>query len=468
MNDAYLQPRLDRRSTGRWPASNTLVVAGLILTVLLVMFRPTAVIAELPAEALVYVDSDESQSYNVKLVQTPIQRDYDIVLKGKKTPEKISLTGIAVVDLLSAVGSDKLDPSKVPYLKVRLGNSDAYSYLIALNGGASSTPPPIVLKSGNRPGRGSFQIPAIVPGQPMTDPIFEAQMIPFNAKKDSLQLVPMKGKIFSVDLTHGKRNSKGQIKYTAKAVDAPGGAVSYKWYSFDGAGNASEVSTKSTWTTTNAKGTPQTNYVRVVVSTPDGSTGTAADDYVSSRVDDGAKSDPGYGNDNGTGTGTGNGTGGGTVPGTYPGTGVTPTVPTSPSTPAPPTTTTTPAPTTPTPPTTTPTPETTTPTPSTSSGTTVDNSNLANVAQNYTSSSPLTTVNGVLLSKPTVAPTAAPSEGGGGAGAANGLTPLAQSAATLAESIFQPVDDPGDLWPYLVTLLFALGLTGGVREWMNP
>jgi hypothetical protein len=81
----------------------------------------------------------------------------------------------------------------------------------------------------------------------------------------------------------------------------------------------------------------------------------------------------------------------------------------------------------------------------------------------------MTAVNGVLLSKPTVSPTAEPSGGGGGgAGAANGLTPLQQSAATLAESIFQPVDDPGDLWPYLVTLLFALGLTGGVREWMNP
>ncbi|MBI4898096.1 MAG: hypothetical protein HY827_06990 [Actinobacteria bacterium] len=466
MNDAFLQPRLEHRTAGRWPVSNTLVVVGLVLTVLLVMFRPTAVIAELPAEALVYVDNEESQSYNVKLEQTPIQRDYDIVLDGKKTPDKISLTGIPLIDLLGAVGSDKLDPSTVPYLKVRFGNSDAYSYLIALNGGAASTPPPLVLKSGDRPGRGSFHVPAIVPGQPTTDPIFEAQMIPFNAKKDSVQLVPMKGKIFSVELKHGKRNSKGQIKYTAKAVDAPGGAVSYKWYSFDGTGNVSEVSSKSTWTTTNAKGTPQTNYLRVVVSTPDGSTGTAADSYVSSRTDDGAKTDPGYGNDTGTGTGTGTGNGTGTGTGTYPGTGTTPTVPTTPSTP-PPTTTTTPAPTTPTPPTTTPTPETTEPTPTTSSGTTVDNSNLANIAQNYTSSSPMTTVNGVLLSKPTVAPTAAPS-GGGGSGAANGLTPLQQSAASLAESIFQPVDDPGDLWPYLVTLLFALGLTGGVREWMNP
>lgn len=457
MNDVIQKPRLDLRAADRWSAPHVLLAVGIALTALLVMFRPSAVTAALPAEALIYVDNEESQSYNVKLEQTPVQRDYDIVLDGDKTPTKISLTGIQLIDLLTAVGSDKLDPSTVPYVKVRFGASDAYTSLIALNGGPSGTPPPIVLKSGNRPGRGSFKLPAIVPGQPTSAPIFEAQMIPFDAKRDNLQIVPMKGTIFSVKLSHGKRNSKGQIRYTAKTEGAPGSSLSYKWYSFDGSGNVSEVSTKSSWTTTNAKGTPQTNYLRVVASTPDGSTGTATDSYVSSRADDGAKTDPGYGDTNGTGTGPGTGTDT-TAPGSG-GTVTTPTVPSTPFTPAP-------VPTTPAPATPTPTPETTTPTPSTSEpATTADTSGLANVAQNYTSSAPVSTVNGVLLSSPTTAPTAGQS---GGGGPANGLTPLQQSAASLAESIFQPVDDPGDLWPYLVTLLFALGLTGGIREWMNP
>lgn len=445
-------------------APRTLVLAGLLLTVLMVMLRPSGAQAFLPASVLVYADKDEnSQSFSVDIDPTrTVQRDYDVVPKNKTTPTKLTLTGVPLADLFS--GLPDVDVTKVPYVKIRFGTSDAYSMLVALNGGPDSTPPPMILTKGDRPGAGSFPTPAIVPGQPdPAKPIFESQIQPFDRREDDLSIVPMTGGIFEVKISHTKRNKKGQIKFTAKAVGAPGGALSYKWFAFEEDGQVREVGQKKTWTTDNARGATAVYGVRVLVTAAaDGSTGMQSDTYVSSRTDDGATKDPGYGDPPPGGGGGGGGgdtgvTGGGGTP-----------APTTPSQPFPPATTTpTPTPE-PTPPTSQPTPptsETTTPETTTPA---VDTSGVVKAAQAVTVSDdmPVVDVSGVVLG--TSSAPAAGGGGGGGGGATPGLTPLQQSAASLAESIFKPVDDPGDLWPFLVTLLFALGISGGVREWINP
>jgi hypothetical protein len=58
----------------------------------------------------------------------------------------------------------------------------------------------------------------------------------------------------------------------------------------------------------------------------------------------------------------------------------------------------------------------------------------------------------------------APSGGGGG----SPLTQLPEAVVTPATAIFQPVNSADDLWPYILSVLFAFCFIGAVREWVNP
>ncbi|MBK5230701.1 MAG: hypothetical protein JJE27_05950, partial [Thermoleophilia bacterium] len=96
--------------------SHALVWLGVAVTALLVMFRPAGAQALLPSSALVYTDSKATEQFTVKFDGKPtITRDYDVVLKGKKTPTKVTLTGVPLASILGDLG-DKLDLSKVPYV----------------------------------------------------------------------------------------------------------------------------------------------------------------------------------------------------------------------------------------------------------------------------------------------------------------------------------------------------------------
>lgn len=434
---------------------DVLILLGLALTVLFLMFRPSPAAALLPTSIWVYGDPDaQGQGAEVTFADLPtVTRTYDVLLKGETEPRRIDFTGTPLAELLKFRGD--VDVTKVPFVKIRFGDTDASAVLVPLTGVTDEGPPPLILDRGVKPGVGSFPTPAIVPGQPGAPPITEQSIVSFDRRAD-ISLVPAKegAAIMGVRIETKKRKD-GEYELKANVVsNSPGGSLEYYWYQTDEKGESKPLDVKgSRYTTKDARGDRSRHNVSVVVvATRNGSTGVDSFNYTSRKIDDGRKDDPGYGKSTGGSTGGTGGTGGNGGTGGTQG----PLSPFVPSTKSQPKTDTMPSIPPPTAPTTTPEPE---------PEVTTDSSGIADIAQNYTTNAPMTVVNGVLLSSPT----APPSGGGGGAGGPTvGLTPLQQAAASLADSIFQPVEDPEDLWPYLVSLLFALGVSGGVREWINP
>lgn len=421
-------------------ASSKFMLAGLFLCLLVVMFRPGGAEAVLPANALVFDKYDATSGATVEYGDVPkITADYDIVLNGKKAPTKISLTGVPLVEMLKKGGANV---ENVTFATVRLGTSDNRSIaLIPLDQG--SPRPAIVLDKGTKPGTGPFSTPSLVPGQPTTAPISEKQMVPFNRREETLTIIPSKpgANLMSVRIS-SKKTRAGQYKLTAKVTaGGSGGSYKYQWYAGD---KLDPTSNTSTFTTTDAtSGTSKRNVNVVVTETGTGSMGARSYGYTARKSDDdGQTTDPSPKTDSGGGSTTN--TGPSTTPGTN---GVIPnqlaTPPgTSPSTPQ-----VTPPPTT--------TPPTTTPPVQSDQ----DTSAITNEAQNVESTSGLQTVSGVLLSSPTIAPA-----GGGGVP----INELPAPVATELNTIFQPVEDPGDIWPYLLAILFATTLAGAIRESISP
>lgn len=425
-------------------ASSKFLIVGLFLCLFVVMFRPGGAEAVLPANALVYGVYDADSGAEVKYSDVPkITADYDVVLNGKKSPTKVSLTGVPLAEMLKAGGAN-LD--NVTFATVRLGTKDNRSVaLMPLD--ADSPRPAMVLDKGTKPGIGAFPTPSLVPGQPTTSPISEKQMVAFDRKEDTLTIIPSKpgANLMSVRIT-SKKTRAGQYKLSAKVTAGDsGGSLKYQWF----AGAALEpVSNTSSFTTTDAtSGTSRRNVNVLVTETGTESMGSRSFGYTSRKAnDDGKTSDPSPKTDSGSGStgGTGTGNGGGT------GNGVFPTPFSTPKSTPPPASSTpqfTP------PPTTTP-PSTIPPVESDQ-----DTSAITNEAQNFESTSGLQTVSGVLLSSPTIAPA-----GGGGVP----INELPATVATELNTIFQPVDDPGDIWPYLLAILFATTLAGAIRESISP
>jgi hypothetical protein len=330
--------------------------------------------------------------------------------------------------------------------------------LVPLTGVNDDGLPPMILNSGKRPGLGAFTTPALVRGHAATESIDETKdILTFDRRKQVVSLIPGTGSILGVRVSK-KKTKDGEYRFTARVSGSPGGALQYQWFTQDEPGKATAQTGTNVFTTSGTKGTTKGVTVSVVVkAVRDGSTGAGYSNFTTSKTDNGAKVDPR------TGSGFGaSGPSGAVSPGTgsVPGTNPTP----GPLTPTP-NVTPTPTPSFPTPTTPQPTPPTAaTPQQETAQTPVPDTTGLIEIASKTASGGPVQTISGVLLAQAA----SAPSTSGGGGGSPTPLTALQSSVQELANSIFQPVGSTRDLWPYLIALLFALGFTGAVREWVNP
>jgi hypothetical protein len=433
------------RSKHRFNPTSALIVFGLFATLLVAMFRPSGATASLPVSAIVFKNADDNTGSTVKFSDlTPITANYDVIFKNHKGSNKVALKGIPLIDFLKAADVNTGD---VQFVKVRIGQTnDSVVSLQPLSQESSAGRPPLILDSGKSPYTGTLKSPQIIPGQPSATPIKEEWFAPFNRKTEGLTIIPGEpgASILSVSIK-SKKLKDGQIKLTGEASGNKTKSLKWEWYQFDAKGNSSVKCNSQSCTTTDATDASSGSHqLNVVVTDSKGSTGAGSYGYTSKKPskDKGKTSDPdkGSGSTGNTGSDT-TGNGGGGAPGsTYipPATNAAP-----PQNSVPPVTT------------------TPTPTPAPAPAQTgVDSSAITNVAQNVNGSGNLTTVSGVLLSTPTVA-------AAGGAGGAP-ISALPAPVADQLNSIFQPVDSPDDIWPYLLAVLFALTLSGAVREWVNP
>lgn len=448
-------------STRKFNYPHAVLVAGLVLSLLAVMFRPAGADAGTPRTVDVFSAWDEDVPSSVEIDSTlpTVTRKYDVILKGKTKSTEVELTGIKLSELLAKVDA-KTD--NVQFVKIRYGTKDdGIISLVSLNADSPERPP-ILLTAGTKPGRGPFATPAIVPGQPGSAPIKESSFVPFSAGKgdEPIKIIPGKpgGKILSVKLDKTV-TSKKQIKYTPVILNGTKNAArKVQWFEYTEKGKIINRGTSSTFTTDNAtSGTAQHIISAVVTETISGSTGAGTANYTSQKADKGSTKDPypkadptpSTGGNTGSGnTGTGNGV-------TQNGTGSSSTVPnfnslqpTSPTTQPDQTQQALPEPSAPT---------------SAQASPAVDTSAITNTAQNVSGTGSPQTVTGVLLSAPTTAPIS-----DAGTAGTTALTVLPTPVATELERIFQPVDDAEDLWAYLLAILFAFSISGAVREWVNP
>lgn len=432
--------------------AHVFLVFGLIASLLVVMFRPGGADASLPSQALVYekYDANSPATVNVNDIKPVENVKYQVIPRGQKNAVEATFTGKPLIEFLKKAN---VSLENVGFVRVRLGgNDDSVVSLVALDQDSTAGRPPLLLDTGRLAGRGSFNGPRVVPGQPTDTPINETQISSVLPKGSKPTIIPAQpgARIMSVRVK-AQRKKNGELKLTARVTaGSSGNGMKYTWYGFDKDGNSSVVSSTSTYTTSDATSGTATHQVNVIVTeTGTGSTGVGGYGYTSKKKNDGSSRGPT--------SSTGGRSGGGTTGsgGTGTGTGANGVFPNSSTTT--PGTTVTPAPSVTTPP---PVPQPTEPTtiPDVPVQSDVDTTAITNVAQNVSGTGSLQTVSGVLLSSPTVAPA------GGGAP----LAALPESVTTAADSIFQPVDDPGDIWPYLITILFATCIAGAVREWVNP
>lgn len=426
--------------------SQAVLVVGLLLTLLVIMFRPAGADAVLPKTADVFLDwqaKGEAKAVTVSSLATQTS-EYQVILKGKKNPTAASLTGVPLVTFLEAAG---VDTTGLNFVRIRFGSDDDRMLTLQPLDLTSTDRPPIVLSEGRKPGVGPFATPQIVPGQPdLNKPIREVDFIRFDAKA-KLTFIPGKAgaEILSVKVD-AKKTKSGQYKLTASAKSS--GKLSYEWFGFDSKGNAIKLGTGKTFTTTDATTGSQEHVINVVVSEENtGSMGQGSYTYNSKKQTSGTTKNPfpktkPAPSPGGSGSGT---------PGGFPGSG-------SGGFQAPPATVIPRGSTTP-PPAFTPQPPSTTP-PPVAEQAVEDTTAITNIAQNFSGVGGLRMVSGVLLSAPTIAPVSA---SGGGI-----LNALPAPVASELNTIFKPIEGAEDVWAYLLALLFAFSISGAVREWVNP
>jgi hypothetical protein len=432
-----------------------LLIAGVLLSLAVVMFRPAGAAAVLPKYVDVFPSFDDQDTpASVKIKDQPtVTADYSIVLKKGGKPVKAQLTGIPLEQFLKA-GDVKLD--NVQFTRVRfIEASNALLGLYTLGG----PHPPMLVTSGRVPGIGSIGN-RIIPGQPDLDTPINAENFR-EVGKNRIQFLAGKpgASIMKVRIKREKL-SGNKMRLTAR-VDGSSRAKTYEWYTFDSNGKPkAPVSGPSVKVdTTGISGSMITATV-VVTETSTGSVGTSGTQWAATTKEKGNTTDPNEptgstGSDtsgSGTGTGTGTGTGSGTSSSGISG-GSTGQLPPATNSYTPPSSTTTQ----PTPATTQPDSQTVSPA---ETAPAVDTTTITNTAQNAAGVGGLTTVSGVLLSAPTSAPAA---DGGG-----QPITALPAPVATELNSIFRPVDSTDDIWAYLLAVLFAFSISGAVREWVNP
>lgn len=431
---------------------HALLIAGLLLSLFVVMFRPAGAEAVLPKYVDVFPKFDDQDTpASVKVKDQPtITAEYSIVLKKGQKPVKATLTGIPLEQFLRA---NDVPLDNVQFTKVRfVEGSNAVLGLYTLGG----PHPPMLVTSGRVPGIGSIGN-RIIQGQPDLDtPISADNFRDIGRNRVQFMAAKPGAKILKVRIKREKLSSS-KMKLTAE-VDGSSRAKTYEWYTFDADGKPkAPVSGPSVKVDSNGVSGSSITATVVVTETSTGSTGTSGTQWAATKKEKGNTSDPNKptGSTGGDTTGSGGGAGTGTGTGTPGGTG-TPsgTLPPSTNSYTPPAT---PQPQQPTAQTTQPTPQTSTPQQTTSA---VDTTAITNTAQNVNGTGGLRTVSGVLLSSPTVAPAAS----GGG----QPITALPEPVATAANTIFKPVDSADDVWAYMLAVLFAFSISGAVREWVNP
>lgn len=436
--------------------SHAVIVTGLVLSLLVIMFRPAGAEATKPASVDVF-DSWDGDASSVRLDSVgETTRKYDVIFNGKKTSKEVELTGVPLRALLEKVGV-KVD--ETPFVKVRYGTTDDSNISLIPLGSQFDERPPLLLTGGTKPGIGPFATPAIMPGEAGSQAISESEMIAFKtgSKVEPIKIIPAKpgARMLEVRLSR-KTTSKREYKYTPIISNGTKGAArKIVWFSSDGK-TVKSLGQHDTYTTDDATSGSATHGITAVVTeTLSGSTGYASETYNSKSKSKGKTSNP-YQPTGSTGGSGGSGGNGGTAGG---GTGIPqsggtsnplsgfnqPTAPTSQ-------------------------PQQTPDLaqqaqPSAATGqtpTAVDTTAITNAAQNVNGTGGLHTVTGVLLSSPTTAPIS----DSGGTGTA--LSALPAPVASQLNSIFQPVDSTDDVWAYLVAILFAFSISGAVREWVNP
>lgn len=436
--------------------SHVVLIAGLVLSLLVVMFRPSGAEAVGPGTVDVFKTSDTDTSpFTVNLgpdLNSIKKVDYKVILKGQKKDSTVALTGIPLVEVLKAGG---VNTEKVQFVKIRYGTTDDSRVSLVQLPQGDAARPPIVLTDGEAPKRGPFKTPQIVPGQPdLNTPLSEESFVYFKtgSKVEPIKLIPGApgANLMRVNVTTSKRQKNGQ--YILTATIPKGGssdAKKYEWYGYNANGDPVKLnfSGKQIETKDGTDGNADRN-VFVVVTESGGSTGIGVGEYTSLKKQKGTTKNPYPDPTPATGgnTGAGNGAGGGVgLNG-----GAVNALPTTPTTPDG-SQSVVPVPTAP----------TTAPTdPTTLTESTMDTAAITNAAQNVSGTGGLKTVSGVLLSSPTVAPVAA----GGG----TPIAALPEPVVDQLNSIFQPVDDVDDAWAYLLALLFAFTFSGAVREWVKP
>lgn len=439
-------------SLKRISPSHAILVVGIVVAILAVMFRPSGAVADLPMRANVYVKYNDTDYATVDLSKvSTVTQDYSIVPTGKSKPVISSFSGKPLVKFLQEVGTE--DIGNIKFVRVRLNSTDDSRLAIVPLGDQNAERPPLMLASG-KVGSRSLGTPALVPGQPdLGDPIEQKQIVGFSKSKPYVEILPAKpgADVLTVRI-HRKQRTGGQYALSAAVIKGGSGApAKYQWFQTDAKGNQALLGSGKSITTT-ATGTKDVVVSVVVTETSTGSTGIQYMTYIPKSSEKGKTTNPDAGK-GGSGTGSGNGTNGTGTGNGVPGNGNG--IATAPVPYTPPKTTSPSVPNTQVPP-----PDTTPqPTPSTGPAT-VDTTAITNAAQNVNGTGGLTTVSGVLLSTPTV-PAAA---SGGGAP----ISALPAPVADQLNSIFQPVDSPDDVWPYLLAILFAFSISGAVREWVRP
>ncbi len=436
---------------------HVILLVGVLVALLAVMFRPSGAVADLPSRAVVFGSWDGDSTKTVELSKlTQISRDYDVIPSGKGKPVTSKLTGVPLIDLLREA---EVDLGGVGFARVRLNTDDDSRLALVPLHPDKNERPPLVLSSG-KVGSRSLGTPALVPAQPESDkPIRQDNIVGFSKNKPYIQVLPGKpgAKLISIKISKGRPNKDGQYRLTANRRNGSGSTATYEWFQTDAKGDQVLLGSGQTITTT-ATGNKEVVVSVVVTEKTTGSMGMQYMTYIPKSSDSGKTSSPGSGSGSGSGRGpgSGSGSGGGSGSGNFGSGGIT----TTPTPFRPPTTTpNTPKrapdiPATP-PPVTMPDQGSAPVTPD------VDTSAITNVAQNVTGVGGLRAVSGILLSSPTIAPSA-----GGGGGSP--ISALPAPVADELSSIFQPVDDAEDVWAYLLAILFAFTISGAVREWVKP
>lgn len=255
------------------------LAAGLITAIAALAIYPLAADALLPSAAWVFrTEQFDSPPKQVALSSLPqVTREYDVLLRGRSQPTRISLTGVPLVEFLKSRGD--VDVTKVPFVKLRFGenSSDASIALIPLTGVEDGSPPPMVLNQGMKPGIGVWPTPAVVPGQPGSRPITEGSIFPFD-RRAGLSVVPaIEGAQILAVRIEKKRKKNGEWLLTARVVNPQGGPLVYRWY---GSGAIGQSGMKKRFATTDATIGKQKRTVNVVVSSPEtGSIGAGSFSY---------------------------------------------------------------------------------------------------------------------------------------------------------------------------------------------